>query len=202
MCFPNVTKAMNDLFHRFKDSMIIDYEQWHDGVGYDVSLIAQMSEADRQSVEDLILSGGLKDWRDLETLHVLRTERAWAAIVSARTGPVEELRLAAMDYGPQPDEDVMEEQVLAGLNDPKRMGAAIDSASDCPTHAVKERLIEVARTADLPYGYSAAATLYEIAGLIDSRWDMAHRDFFLRFSAPPGPERDEATAELRKKIDL
>jgi hypothetical protein len=193
---------MSDLLQQFADSMNIDYEKWHDGVGYEVNLLSQMSQSELESVEELLLSRGIHDWRDLEALHVLGSDRAWNAVLAARTGASPELRLYAMKYGPPPTESDLEFQILEDLTSPDRMGRAIDSAVDCPTPAIKERLIEVARTADAPYGYSAAAMLFEIAGIIDSHWDLSYRDFFLRFSSPPGSARDIAAQELRAKIGL
>ena len=64
---------MTSLLDLFKGGMVIDYEKWHDGVGYDLSVIEQMSPAER-SMLTAKLRDKLKshpDWRDVEALHTL-----------------------------------------------------------------------------------------------------------------------------------
>jgi len=79
--------------------MQIDYNQWHDGVGYDIDIIHSANAAERAEIEALLARRGAKDWRDVEALAAL--------------GATEQLRkaLASTDYsvalavlGPSPEE--------------------------------------------------------------------------------------------------
>jgi len=63
---------------RFRLSMEIDYEKWHDGVGYDVDLLAHAGPQDRQAIEDLLIARQCRDWRDVEALTALGSSNARA----------------------------------------------------------------------------------------------------------------------------
>ena len=56
--------------------MVIDYEKWHDGVGYDLDAIREASQDERQAIEILLFNRGTRDWRDVEALAALDTARA------------------------------------------------------------------------------------------------------------------------------
>jgi len=58
----------SELFQRFKKSRNISYEQWHDGVGYDLDAFASMSPEEKASVLSELRSKGSLDWRDMEVL--------------------------------------------------------------------------------------------------------------------------------------
>src|SRR5262249_39620858 len=66
-------------YDRFVRSMVIDYEKWHDGIGYDLDAIAEASEAERSQIEaELLERSG--DWNDVEALAALGTEKAKARL--------------------------------------------------------------------------------------------------------------------------
>ncbi len=39
--------SASPLVRRFRESMAIDYYKWHDGIGYDITLIAEASPRER-----------------------------------------------------------------------------------------------------------------------------------------------------------
>jgi hypothetical protein len=50
---------------RFLDSMVIDYEKWHDGIGYDLKAIDEMTETERREVARMLASRE-QGWREVE----------------------------------------------------------------------------------------------------------------------------------------
>src|SRR5262245_55779768 len=68
--------AGGTLIERFRQSMRIDYEKWHDGIGYDMSLLEIASPAERKVIEVMLLVRGANDWRDVEALARLNTPAA------------------------------------------------------------------------------------------------------------------------------
>lgn len=191
----------NDLVADFKSSMILDYEKWHDGFGYDVELIDQMSAEQRDEIERHLREKGVSDWRDLETLERLGTESALALIVDARQSDTEALALRAHEYGPPPSTSDRETAILQGLSSDEGMLDAIDDAADHPSPRIIAKLFECARDATSTEAYQAALALYFIHGKVDSMHSWDHRSFLLRF-VDPGPDKDQAVEELRETLGL
>ena len=73
-----------DAAARFERSMAIDYEKWHDGIGYDVDAIDDATPAERERIERLLLARRYADWRDVEALARLRSPAAEAELRTAR----------------------------------------------------------------------------------------------------------------------
>src|SRR5439155_15244320 len=63
-------KPPSEAFEKFKKSMSIGYEEWHDGVGYDLEAFDAMRLDERESVvADFRAKGkGDLDWREMEVL--------------------------------------------------------------------------------------------------------------------------------------
>jgi hypothetical protein len=168
---------------RFLSSMVMDFDKWHDGIGYDLDALDEMAPEERSDIEQRLVSK-LDDWRDLEALDHLGTPNAVAAILRARTSSNQELRLAAQDYGPEPEADVREAAILAGLGtdlESEGLSKAIDQAAEHPTPRVIDALLRCARDLTGPSAYSAAAALYYVKGKIESNLGLENRAFFLRF---------------------
>src|SRR5690606_35695551 len=68
---------------RFRRSMAVDYEKWHDGVGYDLAALRAATARERQEIEALLLARGVRDWRDVEALAALDSDAARHALRAA-----------------------------------------------------------------------------------------------------------------------
>lgn len=185
----------------FVSSMIIDYEKWHDGVGYDLGLIDEMNSDEKDAVEAKIRAKGITAWRDLEALDRLATPSAIEAILSVRQSGEHALALRAYQYGPPSNADDRESAILFALDSQEGRLKAIEDAADHPTPKIVAKLFECACGCTGTEAYQAALALYFILGKIDSMDSWDHRQFFLRF-VDPGPDKDEAAQLLRKMIDL
>jgi HEAT repeat protein len=190
-----------DLIDRFRESMVMNYERWHDGLGYDIELLDEMSETERKSIEALLIAN-VSNWRDLEALDRLGTPESLDAIAKARESSNTELRLAAQQYGVKPTAEERESAILDGLADDGTLSKALDEAAENPTPKIIAALLKMARDRDGVAGYHAASTLYYVHGKMDSPYDMTHRPFFLRFSEPPSPDRRLAFEELCRQLKI
>jgi hypothetical protein len=185
----------------FKSSMILDYEKWPDGLGYDIDLIDQMTPEQKLEIEQHLRQNGISDWRDLEALDRLGTPTAVELILEARASDLQPLALRAQEYGPSPTTNDREASILRGLSDAESMLDVIDDAADHPSPKVIAKLFECARTSTGTEAYQAALALYYIHGNVDSMHSWDHRPFLLRF-VDPGPDKAAALEELRENIGL
>lgn len=189
---------------RFLSSMVMDFDMWHDGTGYDLSAIDEMTPEEGEWVVGHLQQKGVSDWRDLEALDRIGTPAAFALILLARRGSEASVRLAAQRYGPAADTSALEDEIVAGLasNNSSLASKALDQAAELGTLKVKAALFRAVRTAGTPTGYSAAATLFYLYGKMDSPHGFENRSLFLKFSEEPSPERDAAFAEFCAKLGV
>ncbi len=199
------SSAADDAMHRFRRSMVMDYEKWHDGTGYDLAALASATPLERAQIEILLLARTPEDWRDIEALAKLDTPRARAVLARmlAADGPVA-LQLAVLQYGRCPVPDAQRGAVLlralatadfyAGLTQALDMVAAFHPSE------VVAGLWQGLGSREGPVAVHFAAMLCFVHGLADSPFDMAQRPFFLRFHCTRGPAREAAIAELRQRI--
>lgn len=54
---------------KFRKSMIMDFDKWHDGIGYDMATFATLSDEEKQIIiREICAKGKNLDWRDMEVL--------------------------------------------------------------------------------------------------------------------------------------
>lgn len=203
-----MTTPTADPVQRFRAGMEIDYEKWHDGVGYDLDALEGMTPEQLRQVERILLDRGVSDWRDLEALDRLKTPAAIAAIAAileARTSPDEELRLAAHDYGPKPLRKSREDAILQGLESEdlyKGLSKALDLAFEHPTPRVREALFRHVRDRRGSACHGSAAVLYALHGKMESPDDWDYRPLFLRLAGDDDTERRAAFREFCATLGL
>jgi len=170
---PEPTEA----YKRFKDSMIIDYGKWRDGEPYDIAALAGVTPAERDLlVDEIIDRGGSLDWRDVEALKALGTEKALKRIGKAAHaerggGGAEALIHEVETKGWTPEN---EKRLIDMLENVRSMESASDRLYElCEQHqtpAVIAQLMRNARTqSDETMRYSAGAFLLYLSGH-DDNW--------------------------------
>lgn len=185
-------------YERFLASMVLDYEKWHDGIGYDLSALDEMSEEDRQQIAARLRAKN-DDWRDLEALDYLK---AHEGILESRRSDNPEHRLIAMRYGPEPDGADLEDAILAGLQKGSVLGRAVDQAALHPTPRIREALLALVRDCDDGDAYAPAAALFFLHGIIDSPHSWDERPFLLRLVEPESEDRREAFREFCERLGV
>lgn len=192
------------LLERFRSSMVMDQEKWHDGIGYDLALLKEATPAEFEAIESLLLSKPISDWRDIEALAALDNDRARAALRKAWDAGDENIRLHITRFAPdivETDErSLLLAQTLATAEMGEGLSEAIDEAAEFHPPEVVSALWRGLRERDGLAAYHFAALLFVIHGKCDSIYDFEHRDLFLRFNTEDSAEREAACAELRSQL--
>lgn len=192
-------RSGSDLTRRFRESLQLDYEKWREGIGYDL-------DADEQAgAETLLLSRSISDWRDVQALAWLDTEKARAALRSAMASGNARIRTAVLRYAP---ELASREQRIATLvaavasaKSFEGLGETLDAIADFHPPELVAALWRGLESREGEVAVHFAALLYFIHGLTDEPFDWNHRPFFLRFHSEDKETRKTAIAELRRRID-
>ena len=195
-----------NFLQRFEQSMKVDYEKWHDGIGYDLEAIAEASPSERIAIENILVTRGARDWRDVEALAAIRTPGAINILNSALTNGNEEIRTSVLRYAPELASDNERIAVLVdALKKAEFYGGLSQALSqvershppeviDALLHGVLDRSGEIA--------VHFAAMLMFIYGKTNEPFDMEMRPFFLRFNTPDRKEREIVFRELCERLDI
>ena len=193
-------------FIRFQNSTVIDYEKWHDGVGYDLDALREMSAAEKKSTEAMLLGRGVCDWRDIEALASLGTPAAEHAIKLAVNHPDPEVRSAILRCAPALVSESIQMEILIGQLESATFFAGLGQALDRVAQFHPPPVIEVllrgvlSRPGDVAVHF--AAMLCYVHGRAAEPFDMNQRGFFLRFNTELPGEREKAFDELCEKIGV
>ena len=191
---------------RFRNSLFIDYEKWHDGVGYDVDALRELTPAERMTAESRL--DATHDWRDVEALAVLAqrgSPSAEQALRGAlRTGS-HEIRLAVMRYAPQlVDDDARSATLLHALETATPFDgftATLEQVEKFHPPPIVDALWRGLTTRQGDVASHYAAMLAFIYGKADSTFDWSMRPLFLKFNTASPTERRAAIAELRTRLE-
>lgn len=191
---------------RFEQSLHIDYEKWHDGIGYDLDAIREASQEERAAIEASLLQQDLRDWRDVEALAVLDTPGARAALARAKHSRDQDVAIAVAQHAPHLlTDDELTEMIVTALQRAQFYGGltrALDLAEIHHPPAVIDALWRgtLEREGDVAVHY--AALLMFLHGKADTSFDMAQRPFFLTFNTENRGAREGAFRELCRMIGM
>ncbi|WP_414662266.1 hypothetical protein [Horticoccus sp. 23ND18S-11] len=198
--------APGSVLRRFRDSMAIDYEKWHDGIGYDLSVLPEADAADRETIESILVGRADRDWRDVEALAALNTPGGNAALRAAFTRGNAEIRGAVLRYAPElVAEDEKLTSIVAALRTADFYGgltAALDEVEEFHPPGIIAELFRGAltRTDGVPVHF--AAMLMFLHGKASEPFDWGQRPFFLRFNTQDRAEREAVFRELCEKVGV
>jgi hypothetical protein len=191
---------------RFKRSMVGDFDQWHDGIGYDLEALRAMSPAERESTEAMLIRRGAGDWRDVEALACFPTPAAKATLRTAMSRGTLEVRNAITRHAP---ELISDSTRIAFLVEALQtalffggMGQALDQAADFHPAPIVDVLFRGALNQSGDVAVHFAAMLCFIHGQASEPFDLAQRRFFLRFNTNRRTERDAVFRELCEKVGV
>lgn len=191
---------------RFKLSMDIDYEKWHDGVGYDLEALREATPSERMAIEDMLLTRSSLDWRDIEALAEINTPRSRAAIKSAASKAGIETSIAAIRYARElfTNEECVS-IILDALRVAKLYGGlsqALDIVADFHPQEVVSELLRGVKQREGDVAVLYAAMLLYIYGKSKEPFDWEKRPFLLRFNTEDAADRHEAYLELCRIINV
>lgn len=191
---------------RFIASMAIDYEKWHDGIGYDIGLFKQASPEELIILEKLLLQQRCASWRDVEALAALGTKRAKDALKQAHLTGNAEVRMAVQSHAP---ELLTDGQRVAGLVQTLEqadiyggLSRALDEVAEFHPPEIVTTLLRGLMERDGGAACHFAAMLYFIHGKAASAFDWDRRPFFLRFNTDDLAEREIVVRELCQELGI
>ena len=194
------------LLDQFRASMVMDYEKWREGIGYALDLLPQMTAQERHEMEGELIRKLRRDanWRDLEALAAIDTPASRAARDAARFHPDSEVRAYAVEQAIEKGDlpvELVETDVIRVIEQAAAMSTlsrALSLAESCQTKAVRQAILNQARTGDSTTRVHMAGLLFYLCGKSDQPFDWNHRPFFLRFGDHnDDSDRRAAWKELR-----
>ena len=196
-------------YDRFLRSMNLGYDEWHDGVGYDLDALSEMTPQERDEARGVLAGRARKDWRDVEALAALAGLGVTSAAGDLRRGLdgddlTTRCRAAKTLHarGEMPDIDRFIADELRKLCNDQQMTAILGLAERHPTDAVRRTLLWCVKNRR-PGSVHYAALLYYMAGLAAEAFDWDHRPFFLCFADDsPAVDAKAAFGELCEKLGV
>ena len=191
---------------RFKSSMVIDYEKWHDGIGYDLEALRDASPEERTTIETMLIDGGVRDWRDVEALGALNTPRARKALKAALKSDDHQVRMAIVRYAselvPNAKRSVLLVEALGSAEFYGGLTEALDEVEEFHPPKVIDALLRGVLAREGEVAVHFAAMLMFIYGKTSEPFDMEQRPFFLTFNTEEQTAREAAFRKLCEKIGV
>lgn len=196
----------DDVPARFARSMVIDFDRWHDGIGYDVELIDAATPEERAAIEALLLGHGVRDWRDVEALARFTSPRAREALRSALRGGDTRLRAALLRYAPAVLEPGERETLLVAGLEHATLDDGLSDVLDLVAHehppAVVDALLRGVLDRDGRTAVLFAGLLLFLHGQAEAPVDFAVRPFTLEFDTGDAGRRRVLYEELCARLGV
>jgi hypothetical protein len=191
---------------RFEKSMEMNYEKWHDGIGYDIDAIKLASPTERKAIEQMLLHHSPRDWRDIEALAEIGTKSAQKTIKNAIKDSDPDVRVAVTRFAPNLVTNRERSQsLIKALKNAQVFGGlsqVLDDIEEYHPTEVKEALITGLLSREGDVAVLFAAMLFYVYGKAKEPFDMKQRPFFLRFNTENREERMQAFRELCKQLNI
>ncbi len=191
---------------RLRNSMQIDYEKWHDGIGYDIDIIRNATPEELVEIENLLVLRPVVDWRDVEALAALDSPRARALLKKTLLHGNHELRVAVADHAPHlVSDNARTASLVAALHGADLYGGlsqALDQVEDFHPPEVIDALFHGLLKRDGEAAVNFAGMLMYLHGKASEPFDWDQRPFFLLFHTTNMAERREHFRELCRRIGV
>jgi hypothetical protein len=185
---------------RFYASMEIDFYNWHDGIGYDLEALTELSPAEFAEVEALLLLRKDTDWRDAEALAALGSDAAIAALKECLSSQNIEVRLEAarqlMKSGRVSSITRVIVETLPQTTIGSGLGQALILAKQYPDPEVIQALFYCTLHGNNDIRIHCAGLLYHLFGKSPCDYDFSQSELFFKFQSEDLAERKMAFAEL------
>ena len=191
---------------KFEASMNIGFEEWHDGIGYNIAAIRIASKKELESIEQILINHRPRDWRDIEALAEIRTKHARETIKEAIKDPNPIVRVAVTRFAPELITDnERSKSIIDALQNVEIFNGFSQVLGEVERYhpkEVKEALINglLNRKGDVAIHF--AAMLFYLYGETKNSFDWKQRPFFLRFKTEDRKERVKVFREFCKKLKI
>lgn len=178
-------ESPDDAVRRFERSLEVGLEQWHDGTGYDLESLRQATPEQRLQMEALLLARGVRDWRDVEALAAIGSDRARSHLAAALHCGDPAIETAVLRYAPELATDPERTASLVSSLRSARLYEGLTQAllqvEEFHPPAVIDALLEGVLARDGATAGEFAALLLYLHGQAESPLAWEHRPFRLRF---------------------
>jgi hypothetical protein len=185
--------------------MKIRYSEWHDGIGYDLCALRELSGKELLDVEALLISRKDHDWRDVEALAALKTPPAIEALKECLISRNIVVRLFAARYLKEMNIVDRVEEIVVRTLPLTRFGQgtthALALAKDHPTESIKRTLLWCCVHGNDDIRIHCAALSLFLHGKASSEFDRDQKILF-KFSDTSKSARVEAFTELCRMIGV
>ena len=193
-------------FQRFRASTNIGFEEWHDGIGYDIEALRMVSQEERDAIEQILINHYPRDWRDIEALAEINTKRARETIKEAIKDPNPVVRIAVARYAPDLVTDSEQtKSVVDALGSAEiffGLAQVLDEVERYHPEEVKDALIKGLLTREGDIAVLYAGMLFYLFGEAEEPFDWGRKPFFLRFNTENRKERLKVFQELCRKLRI
>ncbi len=190
---------------RFLDSMKIGYFEWHDGIGYDLDALNEMTREELKQVEELMISQRDRDWREVETLAALNTPFTIQALKDDLESNNFDVRLFAVKYLKEMGiEDHIEDVVVKTLPLTKigdGLTYALSLAETYPTERIRKTVLRCALIGNDDIRIHCAAMTLFLYGRASTNFDSNQKIVF-EFREPDLAKRMVPFTELCRQIGV
>lgn len=191
---------------QFRDSMRVDHEKWHDGIGYDLSLLQTATPSELAEIEQLVAATGVRDWRDVEALAALDTLNARRLIGQTLESGTLQMRVAVVTHAaelvPEKARIATLVEALEGSDFYEGLTQALLEVESFHPPEVVDALFRGALHRDGEVACNFAGMLLFVHGKTTSSFDWDERPFFLRFNTEDAAERAAVFAELCARLGV
>jgi len=191
---------------RFEKSMEIDYEKWHDGIGYDIDAIRLASPTEREAIEQMLTHHSPRDWRDIEALAEINTKSSRETIKNAIKDPNPDVRVAVTRFAPNLVTDSeRSHSIIEALEHAEvfyGLSQVLDDVEKYHPSEVKEALLKGLLSREGDVAVLFAGMLFYIYGKAKEPFDWSQRPFFLQFNTENRQERVQTFRELCRQLNI
>jgi len=194
--------ANSEAYERFQKSTKVGYDQWRDGLSYDLDAFAEMTAEEKDRVAQELQARGNLDWRDMEILKLHGDRQSFGKLrdllatgsIDERVHSLRELIDMGKMSGSVPD--VQLSHVLDDIDGIAGMTTALLIASrhaGAMSNAALLRGVRDRRAVAVNF----AGMVCFLAGVTDEEFDWKLRPLFLRLGeGTPDGDRNAAFSEL------
>ena len=191
---------------RFIKSMKIDYGKWHDGIGYDLTALAETNREEREKIERILVNRNPLDWRDIQALATFDSHKARSALRYALQGGNNEVNMAILRFAPElVDDKLRTKLIIRSLKSATFFYGLLQTlylVEKYHPEEVMRALFDGLLNREGDVAVHFAAMLFYIYGVDETYFPWENRPFFLRFKTSNIADRKIAFKELCEKINV
>jgi hypothetical protein len=186
--------------------MKMDYNKWHDGIGYDLEALKEADMNEREAIEKILVNRNPLDWRDIEALAILDTQGSRSALKAALQGGNNEVSIHVIRFTPElVDDELKNNLIIKALRTADfyyGLRQTLELVEEYHPEKVIDTLFQGLLERDGGVAVHFAAMLFYIYGKAETSFDMDKREFFLKFNTNSTSDRRIVFQELCEKIGV